>query len=36
VAEEDESVESSWKDSPVLKLLDDQEKSAKEKGARMI
>jgi len=33
---QDASVESSWKDNPVLKLLDDQEKLAKEKGARVM
>jgi integrase/recombinase XerD len=33
---QDESVESSWKDSPVLKLLDDQEKLARDKNARVM
>jgi site-specific recombinase XerD len=33
---QDASVENSWKDSPVLKLLEDQEKLAKEKGARVM
>jgi len=32
----DESVKSTWKDNPVLKLLDDQEKLAKEKSARVM
>jgi site-specific recombinase XerD len=33
---QDASVENSWKESAVLKLLDDQEKLAKEKGARVM
>jgi site-specific recombinase XerD len=33
---QDESVESTWKDHPVLKLLEDQEKLARDKNARVM
>jgi site-specific recombinase XerD len=33
---QDESIESSWKDDPLLKLLDDQEKLTREKNARVM